>query len=119
MTCCLVQEDKTGLVVHPCLFTLSPLFHPQGKSISHPVTFIGTYFVLHGGRGGQQGTVPGLKWPPVRLGRWEPLTSGIGLAEDSTESWREASRDPWVGREGGSLEATHPEPQEAPLSSPT
>ena len=99
MACCLVQEDKTGLV-HPCSFTLLPPFHPQGKSISHPVTFIGTYFTLHGGRGGQQGTVPGLKWLPVRLGRREPLTSGIGLAEGSTASWRRAPETPgWAGRE--------------------
>lgn len=56
MACCLVQEDKTGLVVHPCSFTLSPLFHPQGESVSYPVTFIDTYFVLHTERGGQQGT---------------------------------------------------------------
>ena len=38
----------------------------------------------------------------------QSLTSGIGLAEDSTESWREGSRDPWVSREGGSLEAGPP-----------
>ena len=99
VACCPVQEDKTGLLVHPCLFALLPLFHPQG-SIGHPVTFIGTYFMLHGGRGGQQGTVPGLKWLPVRLGRREPLTGGIGLAEDSTESWRRAPETPgWAGRE--------------------
>ena len=43
-----------------------------------------------------------------RQGSPQPLTSGIGLAEDRTESWREGSRDPWVSREGGSLEAGPP-----------